>query len=442
MTIGEWNDFRTYIYRTGLGIKKGEKKTGRKLTHLLLDGGIISVPADREQEFLDKYAAELAKGTDLYVVEMKSEPCFFFMSEFDIKMDRPMNQEELLQFVRVVQSVMAQAFPLETEIDVNVGVSTAPDGRDCVQSGIHMNWRIPVDLNTAWVLRAWLVRELDAKMPTYISAAASASTTGFPLMEPWVLCYDPCVLLDNGLRMIGSKKAEPCPVCKGKDCYKRGKKTTAVGPNAASTAVLTPDDVGHVCATCQSVGRIDKGRPYSLIMVADREGNPIPEAMVYYSDAKNLPDLVKYLSIRCPSTGEEYNNPAEMAFPSEEMAKRLKEAARIDKQTARKKEPSAGKKKQQLDSMTTATDTVAAADDDGPDSKARSEDQARKRQEKRDELVDVPPDDPIYDAISKYILTEFRGAPSASRIKKTAGGDCYIINSRCHFCENKVALSY
>lgn len=421
MPIGEWNDFRTYIYRTGLGIKASERKLGKKMTHLLLDGGIVSVPAEREQEFLEKYAAELVKGTDLYVVEMKTEPCFFFMSEFDIKMERQIGPEEIVRFVRVVQSVMARAFP---EHRVDVGVSTPPpkesktqDGRDCVQSGIHLNWRVLVDLETAWILRAWIVRELDAGMP------ASAD---FPLMDPWVVCYDPCVLLDNGLRMIGSKKAEPCPVCRGRSSYRRGKKTTAIGPNAASTAPLTADDVGTVCDACQSVGRLDKFRPYALTMVVDRDGEPIQEAMDYYRDVRNAADLVKFLSIRCPSNNPDYANPAEITFPSEEAEKRLREAARVDRQNSRKKEPSAGKKKQQL----LGAEMVRAGD--------KAEEQARMRQEKRDELLEVVPDDPAFDAISKYIMTEYRGAPSATRIKKTAGGDCYIINSHSHFCENKV----
>jgi len=226
MTIGDWNEFRTYIYCNGLGVKKGEKLLGRKPTHLLLDGGRVIVPPEREQEFLEKYAVAFGKGLDLFVVEMKSDPCFFFMSEFDMKfpLEKPMNQEQLYSFVRVVQSVMFQAFP---DFDVTAGVSTAPiaethttDGRPALKCGVHVNWRVPVNLETAWILRAWILRELSTRL-----------VDDFPQMEAWTEAYDPCILLDNGLRMIGSKKATPCDVCKGESCYKRGKKTTLVGPN-------------------------------------------------------------------------------------------------------------------------------------------------------------------------------------------------------------------
>ena len=412
MPIGEWNDFKTYAWSSGFWVKKGEKKLGRNTTHLLLDGGMLEVPPEKEQEFLDAYARSFLMGLDLYVVEMKSTPCFFFMSEFDIKMaDRLMNTEEIQLFVRVVQSVVAKAFS-GSGVDVNVGVSTAPaknaktkDGRECIQSGIHLNWRIPVDLPAAWILRAWIIRELDVAM----------STDQYGILEPWYEGYDPCVLLDNGLRMIGSKKAEACPDCGGRFSYKRGKKTTVTGPSHGRQDVMG-DELGNVCTTCQSAGRVDKGRPYTLVMVAGADGNPIQEAIEYYRKAGSVSDLIKFLSIRCPS-GPEYEKPTEIAFPDAETGRRLTEAARVDKQNARK----SGPKKQK-------TSVAAGGEVD-------------KRQEKRDELHDVGPDDPIYDAVSKYIISEFRGAPSVSRIKKTGAGDCYIVNSRCHFCENKVLYS-
>ena len=340
MTIGEWNDFKTYVYRTGLGVKSGEKK-GKVITHLLLDGGTVAVPPDREQEFLEKYAKELLAGTDLYVVEMKTEPCFFFMSEFDIKMRRDINQEELLQFVRVVQSVMDVAFPYLEDADSNVGVLTVDskpsktkDGIECIQSGVHLNWRIPVDLNTAWLLRAWIIRTLDQQLPPLASGM-------FPLLEPWFDCYDPCVLLKNGLRMVGSKKAECCEKCRGKRAFQ--------------------SDKGAACEICKSVGRIDKGRPYHLAMVLDRHGDPIPEALEYYQSPANIIDLVKFLSIRCPPGNAEYSESTAITFPDEATEKKMTEAARQDRIRAKKK------------------GAVPAAADVAP-----TETKERKRQEKRE----------------------------------------------------------
>jgi hypothetical protein len=424
MPIGEWNEFKTYAWRSGAWVKKGEKRGERKQTHLLLDGGILSVHSSKEQEFLEHYARALFDGQDLYVVEMKSTPCFFFMSEFDIKMaERNMNDEEIQLFVRIVQSVVSKAFPT---LDCNVGVSTPPskqaktnDGRDCVQSGIHMNWRIPVDLPTAWVLRSWIVRELDVAMPT----------ANHGILEPWTSGYDPCVLLDNGLRMIGSKKAEKCPECKGATMYKKGAKATATGP-AFDKVAPAADEVGSVCHTCQSVGRIDKGRPYTLVMVADAEGNPIQDAIEYYRDPRNVVDLVKFLSIRCPTGNPEYEKTSEIVFPDEATGKKLVESAKLDKRNSGKRDTAQEKKKKKKKD-----------DDKGQGAEQVQDAAAKKRQEKRDELNDVGPDDPVFDSVSKYIVSQFRGAPIVSRIKKTGSGDCYIINTRCNFCENKVPLT-
>ena len=411
MPIGDWNEFRTFVYRTGLGIKKGEQK-GKKPTHLLLDGGSLAVPPEREQEFLDKYAFELSTGTDLFVVEMKSTPCFFLMSEFDIKFPRehPMTHEDLLEFVRVVQSVVVRAFP---EVNTQVAVSTAPlmetftngseeTKRPCVKCGVHMNWRVPVDLDTAWVVREWILRELDSQL---------SPNDNFPLMEPWTEAYDPCVFYDNGLRMIGSRKAEICSVCKGQ-CYRRGKKTTPSGPVLGQP--VGADELGSVCDNCHSVGRIDKGRPYSLIMVLGEDGNPVPEALEYFTQLANLKDLVKFTSIRCPSGEEEFEKPANMVFPDEETRRRIVEAAKASRREGRKKK-------------TTKVPKEPVADKDATEERAK----------KRDELVDVMPDDKVYAPLSQYIMGEFRGAPIVSHVKKTASGDCYIVNTRCHFCENK-----
>ena len=69
MPIGEWNDFKTYAWSSGFWVKKGEKKLGRNTTHLLLDGGMLEVPPEKEQEFLDAYARSFLMGLDLYVVD-------------------------------------------------------------------------------------------------------------------------------------------------------------------------------------------------------------------------------------------------------------------------------------------------------------------------------------------------------------------------------------
>lgn len=423
MPVGEWNDFRSYVYRTGLGIvkeKEAKLKAAerRKPTHLMLDGGRMAVPPDREAEFLEAYARELVKGTDLYVVEMKSEPCFFFMSEFDIKLaDRALTPSEIARFVCAVQSVMTRAYSALVEEDeraTEVAVSTAPPkdstdstGAKCVQSGVHLNWRIVVDLDTAWILRAWIVRELDALMKI------TGPEGDWPMRDSWIEAYDPCVLKDNGLRMIGSRKAEICPECKGKSC-RRGSKASKTGPSALSEHVGDGESWENACATCQNVGKVDKGRPYTLMMVCDARGEPIPDALEYFSKPENTLALVKYTSIRCPSSADVPTPtslvaaPYAVNFESVVQEKQIRDAAKADRK----------QKKAQAQAP-------AAEGKKAPDEK------------QREELVDLNPEDEPYQLINKFIVTQFRGSPIVSRVKRSPAGDCYIANTKCHFCENK-----
>ena len=418
MPVGEWNDFKSYVYRTGLGlVKKDEAKLKaserRKPTHLLLDGGRMHVPPERAQEFLETYARELSKGTDLFVVEMKSDPCFFFMSEFDIKLPpgRSMTLSEVERFVKAVQGVMCRAYPLLLDEDVHavdVAVSTAPpkdaldcQGRPCVQSGVHLNWRIVVDLETAWILRAWIVRELDAVLKI------TDAEGDWPMRDSWVEAYDPCVLKDNGLRMIGSRKAEICPECKGRS-FNRGAKSSSTGPSELSAHAADPSAWEGACATCQNVGRIDKGRPYALAMVCDARGEPMPDAFDHFVAPENAVDLVKYVSIRTTCAA-----PYEISFDSDEQETYIRGAAKADR-----------KKK-----IVTAPGAAAEADDGEKVKKPQAHDGG--------DLVDLTPDDEAHQLVAKYVFTQFRGAPLVSRVKRSPGGDCYIANTRSHFCENK-----
>lgn len=124
-------------------------------------------------------------------------------------------------------------------------------------------------LDTAWCVRAWILRELDSE------------AGGIPWAEAWSEMYDPCVFRDNGLRMVGSNKAIICPTCNGKS-FKRG----------------GDEYDGQVCFGCQNAGRIDQGRPYNLAFVAGPDGNPDNDLTAHYKSLGNVFDLVELCSIR------------------------------------------------------------------------------------------------------------------------------------------------
>ena len=298
--------------------------------------------------------------------------------------------------MRIIQAkVITIAFP---ETDASVAVCVAPPKKvtlddkvtEVVQSGIHLLWRIPVNLDTAWVLRAWMLREIEKNM------------SDLKIATRWSEVFDTAIFRDNGLRMIGARKATVCPTCKGKS-YKRANRG---------------DEWGDVCVGCNNVGRIDLGRPYILLYMANREGAPMETETTRL--LKDPCALIRATTIRAiQPDGTRIVAPIEINYPSEEFRLLAMQFVQHDKSDDRKSRKKTGNKK-----------TVSKKPADAAA-------QAQKRSEQRDSLKEITPDNPAFTAISEYITNEFNGAPVPSHIKKSASGDVYVINTKCNFCANK-----
>ena len=388
--MSSWTRFKSWIYKSGLGIRPSDADKSRPKTHFMLDGGKMSVPHERQDEFDESYARALFEGEPVFVVELKTSPVYYLMFEFDLKMPRGrlLSDEELRLFVSVVQRVVAPMF--SDFPNTSVAVLTAPP-KDCVadpgavpatQNGIHMVWKIPVNSEAVWKVRAVVLRELESRLTGVV-----------PFVSPWLEMFDPCVLMDNGLRMVGSRKAEICPDCKKKKAFDR---------NAA----------GLLCARCQGQGHLDNGRPYSLAFYAGPDGAEDGPATKTLKDPLRLYDLVKACSIR--ACGAPLEAVPVLRFACEPDRLRAEANAAADRSaftSSRRKNPKAA---------------AATAD-------ARKE----KRAESRDELIDLTPDQAEYRALANFILTEFVGTPVATHVKRCKSKDIYIVNSKCHWCANK-----
>ena len=64
------------------------------LSHVLMDGGVLSVPFDKLNEFYEKYVEAIRKGEKLFVVEQKTETYNFFV-DIDYKDDKALTLEEI-----------------------------------------------------------------------------------------------------------------------------------------------------------------------------------------------------------------------------------------------------------------------------------------------------------------------------------------------------------
>lgn len=151
----------------------------KSATHLLLDGGVLSVKEEEYEAFKRAYLNDIAKGEKLCVVEKKTTPCFRFFVDIDYTGDFSLDFEkivkELYRIVRLGPCVVSKAEPRVT-----------PKG---TKYGVHVVWyESVVDKKTANSIRLKILDELGH--------------------EDWEKIIDASVYSGSGLRMIWSYKNE------------------------------------------------------------------------------------------------------------------------------------------------------------------------------------------------------------------------------------------
>ena len=70
-------------------------------SHVLLDGGCLSVPFDRLDEFYDKYIEAVHADEKVFVVEQKT-PTYNFFVDLDYKADVALGMDEISQISTVI----------------------------------------------------------------------------------------------------------------------------------------------------------------------------------------------------------------------------------------------------------------------------------------------------------------------------------------------------
>lgn len=176
-----------------------EFKSTEKPTHLLLNGGKLSVPQEREREFIEKYAKALTLKQKLYIVECR--PAIFkFMIDLDIKDPEnspPWTKDKILDLVATIQKVIFEFY----EVDINVICLTCPTKivtskkTKYTKIGIHLIWpRHFVNASDAIVLRQAIILKLCEKYGERHPE------------NPWSDVFDERIYTSNGYRMVGSDK--------------------------------------------------------------------------------------------------------------------------------------------------------------------------------------------------------------------------------------------
>ena len=110
--------------------------SGSPTTHVLMDGGVLSVPFDRLDEFYRGCIQCVKAGEKIYVVEQKTDVYNFFM-DVDYKADEALELEDVKSLaVDICFKINSLGLPKRCVISV-----AAPKRKDNqIKTGIHFNW--------------------------------------------------------------------------------------------------------------------------------------------------------------------------------------------------------------------------------------------------------------------------------------------------------------
>ena len=342
----------------------------------MLDGGRILVPPEKEDLFLREYAKAIFMGERLYVVEKKTSPFFPLLLEMDFKMNRQLEEKEIIIMMKELSDSIADLCPKDSDKSFIVSIAPPDKEGDLVKSGIHVVWKnLILDQKNAALFRTAM--RMNMIMRTESGTIPKPS-------ESWSVVLDPAIFRENGLRMLWSRKAKICPQC-------HSKKSPTPPP----------------CDKCGGNGKIDAGRPYDILYAFNGDGT-IDEVRTKVLKEDQVA-LIKACSIRVSpdiKIGIEVMStyPDAYHFLKEEDEKEKKEMAATAFATKNK--------------LTNGTSVRVI------------------RRSSNKNLRCIPSDDPKFKIIADLISKEV-GNPVLMSLKQSVIGDIYFASTSCKYCLNK-----
>src|SRR6056300_273906 len=161
------------------------------LSHVLMDGGVLSVPFDRLNDFYEKYVECINSGEKLFVVEQKTVDAYNFFVDLDYKDDDAMTMEEVERVCRVICDKVSKYGGKDALVSV---AKPKPVG-DLMKTGVHINWPdFPVNRSSAIALRQQIISTLTlvygskdweniVDLSVYGSSERNTKGSGFRM--PW-----------------------------------------------------------------------------------------------------------------------------------------------------------------------------------------------------------------------------------------------------------------
>ena len=100
-----------------------------------MDGGVLSVPFDKLNEFHEKYIQAIKAGEELFVVEQKS-PIYNFFVDIDYKDEKALTMNEIQDICKIICDKVKRHGGKECLICV----SPPKTAGEYIKTGIHLNW--------------------------------------------------------------------------------------------------------------------------------------------------------------------------------------------------------------------------------------------------------------------------------------------------------------
>lgn len=176
------------------------------LSHVLMDGGVLSVPFDKLNNFYERYIEAVKSGERLYVVEQKSEKYNFFV-DIDYKDKEALDITEIKDVCKVICDKVKR----HGGKDCLISVSPPKKCGELIKTGVHLNWPgFVVDQSSAVALREHILVAL--------SKAKGRGTDWNDIIDVAVYGNVSRKTKGSGFRMPWSYKKAKHVACNGQGC--------------------------------------------------------------------------------------------------------------------------------------------------------------------------------------------------------------------------------
>jgi hypothetical protein len=192
--------------------QQGFCRSGSNLSHVLMDGGVLSVPFDRLNDFYEAYIDSVKRGEKIYVVEQKTDRFHFF-----VDLDYKSVEQVSFDTIEEICTTICDRVSKFTDKKALVSVAQPKKCGDLTKYGVHINWHgFVVDHGSSMALHSHIVSALNLIFPSidwkdvvdtsvYGGGKKNAKGSGFRM--PWShkrAKHDAC----NGLGCEGCEKGK------------------------------------------------------------------------------------------------------------------------------------------------------------------------------------------------------------------------------------------